>query len=91
MLFPDVSTTKVLFAVLLGALAVIGCRSNYQLTLNNGNRITASAKPRLVEGYYVFKDLDGHTNRVSEGRVRTVEPQPRGYTEKSGSTSYDKR
>jgi hypothetical protein len=82
--------------MLLGALAVIGCHTNYQLTLNNGNRITASTKPRLVEGYYVFKDMKGYTNRVSEGRVRAIEPQPSGHNQSSShnqtptSTSFDK-
>jgi hypothetical protein len=82
---------KALVVLLLGALAVTGCRTNYQLTLNNGNRITTSTKPKLVEGNYVFKDLKGRTNRVNQARVRSIEPQPRGYSEKSGSTSYEKR
>jgi hypothetical protein len=78
-------------AILLGALAVTGCRTNYQLTLNNGNRITTSTKPKLVQGYYVFKDSSGRTNHVSKTRVRAIEPQPRGYSEKPGSTNYERR
>ena len=87
----SVSMKKAFVVMLLGALAVTGCRTNYQVTLNNGNRITTSTKPKLVRGYYVFKDVYGHTNHVSEARVRAIEPQPRGYSEKSGSTSYERR
>jgi len=77
-------------AVLLGALAT-GCRAHYQLTLNNGNQITTLNKPRLVNGSYVFKDLNGQTNYVSQTRVRALEPQPRGYKKESTSTTYQKR
>jgi Bacterial protein of unknown function (DUF903) len=80
------SMKKAPLILLLGALAVAGCRTNYQLTLNNGNRITTSNKPKLVQGYYVFKDLNGYTNHVAEARVRAIEPQPRGYSKKSGFT-----
>ena len=82
---------KTAFAlVLLAALVLTGCHTHYQLTLNNGNRITTSNKPQLVSGYYVFKDLKGQTNYVAESRVRAIEPQPRGYSEGSSST-YDRR
>jgi hypothetical protein len=85
-----VNMRKVVWVALWAALMVTGCRTNYQLTLNNGNRITTSNKPKLVNGYYVFKDLHGQTNFVAESRVRAIEPQPRG-SERSSSGTYEKR
>jgi hypothetical protein len=85
------SLKKPFFAVLLFMLAVTGCRTNYQLTLNNGNRITTSTKPKLVQGYYVFKGVNGQTNYVAEMRVRAIEPQPRGYSERPSPTTYERR
>ena len=80
-----------LVTVALLALSVTACRTNYQMTLNNGNRITTSTKPKLVNGYYVFMDLQGRTNYVAEGRVRAIEPQPRGFHEEPNSPTYQKR
>lgn len=80
---------KIFLAALLAVLAVTGCRTKYQLTLNNGNQVTTANKPKLVNGYYVFKDLNGQTNYVSQTRVRAIEPQPRGY-KGSTSTTYQR-
>lgn len=75
--------------VLLGTFA-LGCHSHYQLTLNNGNQITTANKPKLINGYYVFKDVNGNTNYVSQTRVKAIEPRSRGYGKEPASTTYRK-
>ena len=67
--------SPLLLASLLAAILVTGCASrHYTITLNNGNRITASGKPRLENGSYVFKDTKGQVQYVPSGRVREVAP-----------------
>jgi hypothetical protein len=69
---------------LLGVVALIlvcGCRTRYDITLNTGNKITSVGKPKLVEGSYVYKDALGQQGRVSVLRVRSIEPQRRGWSE----------
>jgi hypothetical protein len=70
-------------SLFLLALLASGCQSHYQITLNNSHRITTRDKPKLVDGCYVFKDLNGQTNYVSATRVRAIEPQPRGESEEA--------
>jgi hypothetical protein len=72
---------KTFLAVLLVSLFVAGCSNHYQITLNNGNRITTLGKPKFENGYYRFQDINGQTNWISTTRVRQIEPQPRGYSE----------
>ena len=65
---------------LVALILICGCRTHYDITLNTGNKITSLGKPKLVEGSYVFKDVLGQENRVSVLRVRTIEPQRRGWS-----------
>jgi len=66
---------KILLPIaLLAAALLTGCASRYTITLNNGNRITATSKPRLEKGNYVFKDVKGQVNYLPAGRVREVSP-----------------
>ncbi|MSU57935.1 MAG: YgdI/YgdR family lipoprotein [Pedosphaera sp.] len=60
--------------VLLAAALLTGCASRYTITLNNGNRITATSKPKLQNGNYVFKDMKGQVGYIPAGRVREVSP-----------------
>ena len=62
-----------LVLVLLCLLTATGCRTRYELTLSNSNKITAYSKPKLVNGQYVFKDANGREVRVFQGRVRQIE------------------
>jgi hypothetical protein len=67
---------KNLFAVALIAFALIGCRTRYDITLFNGNKITGVGKPVLDNstGQYRFKTADGREGAVSAARVRVIEP-----------------
>jgi hypothetical protein len=66
---------KSVLLCLAGLLAVsaAGCRSRYDLTLSNSVSVTAYSRPKLVNGYYVFKDSKGQEARVFAGRVRSIE------------------
>lgn len=57
-----------------GLLVLSGCARDYVLTLSNGARVTARSKPRLKNGYYIFKDAQGQPSYVSAGRVTVIEP-----------------
>ena len=63
---------KIFLLLLIGLLT--GCASRYTITLTNGNRITATSKPKLQNGGYVFKDAKGQQAFITAGRVREVAP-----------------
>jgi hypothetical protein len=62
--------------VLLSALLLGGCTSNYNVVLTNGRVITASGKPKLdtTKNRYVFKDVSGQPMEVPPGLVREIAP-----------------
>jgi hypothetical protein len=72
--------------VLLFICLLTGCASRYTLTLNSGNRITATSKPKLQNGSYIFKDAKGELISVPAGRVREVAPANMASTR--GSSGY---
>ena len=72
---------NVLLWTLLGTSLVVGCRTRYELTLNNAYKVTSVGKPKLINGFYVFKDPAGHTNAISELRVRQIQPQSSAESE----------
>lgn len=67
---------KKLIAFLLFAMLLAGCRSSYDVTLNNGALFSGVSKPKLDHdrGVYVFKGATGRTFTIPETRVRTIEP-----------------
>lgn len=65
---------KLISILCLGALLVTGCASHYVITMTNGVRVTTKGKPKLQEGKYVFKDLEGKPGYVPAGRVREIAP-----------------
>ena len=67
---------QLLLALLLG-LTLTGCVSNYVVTLDNGRRITTDGKPRLAGYNYVFTDMNGRTNSIASGHVRSIKPAPK--------------
>jgi Bacterial protein of unknown function (DUF903) len=76
-----VKTTTLIF--LSGVLLLSGCARNYVITLNNGSRITATNKPKMVHGAYVFKDASGQDSYVPAGRVTEIGPASEEKEEKS--------
>ena len=75
---------KLILVALLSSLFVVGCRTRYEVTLNNSNTITSMGKPKLVDGSYVFKDTSGRTNWIPSSRVRLIQPQSYGSSSQGG-------
>lgn len=67
---------KKVIAFLCLATLLAGCRSAYDVTLNNGAQYSGVSKPKLDRdrGVYVFKNAGGRTISVPETRVRSIEP-----------------
>jgi hypothetical protein len=65
---------KMLLAMLSGVALLTGCASQYVVTLNNGQRITAAEKPHLEGFNFVFTGLNGRTNSIPSTRVRAIVP-----------------
>jgi hypothetical protein len=74
------SSMKKLFGLFVLALLVIGCKSNYDVTLTSGARYTGVSKPKLDKqgGMFTFKSASGRVFTVPETRVRTIEPHRAG-------------
>ena len=67
---------KKLIAFLFVTVLLAGCRSAYDVTLNNGALYSGVSKPKLdrTRGVYVFKNAAGRSYTIPETRVRTIEP-----------------
>ena len=76
---------KVCLLLALTAGLVTGCATRYDITLTNSNTITAFSKPKLVEGFYVFKNAAGEEARVSAMRVAAIGPQ--SHSESKGRST----
>lgn len=61
--------------VLLGLMVLSGGCSRYQITLTNGNVITAKSKPKLdpATDHYHFKDATGKEIWIPSMRIRSIE------------------
>ena len=67
--------TKPLLPFLAGLLLLTGCARHYILTLNNGAQIRTATKPKLVNGFYYYKDSSGREAApVFSGSVTEVSP-----------------
>ena len=65
---------KKLLLLALAAGALAGCAVRYDVVTSR-DTYTAKGKPKLdANGYYVFKDTDGQTNRIHKGLVRSIAP-----------------
>ncbi|MDB6057301.1 MAG: hypothetical protein JWO95_1145 [Verrucomicrobiales bacterium] len=67
---------KKLITIGFAAVLFVGCKSSYDVTLNNGSQYTSVSKPKLDpdRGVYIFKNMSGKSYTVPETRVRTIEP-----------------
>ena len=62
--------------LLLAAFVCAGCATRYNISLTNGDVITARGKPKFdqTKGGFYYKDGQGNPAFVSGGRVREVAP-----------------
>jgi hypothetical protein len=68
---------KKVFPILLAALALCaGCATRYDITLTNGDVITALGRPHLDSSRqrYTYKDAEGRPAAVPAMRVKEVGP-----------------
>jgi hypothetical protein len=66
---------KLFLPAVAGLLFLSGCARSYVLILNDGERITTRGKPKMVNGYFVYKDAPGHyAEPIRSGNVREVSP-----------------
>ena len=66
---------KSLLLSLLGILLLAGCSSGYVLRTSNGASIRTANKPKLVNGFYYFKDSSGRDAvPVFAGNVTEISP-----------------
>ena len=77
--------TRILLTILLAALGLCGsgCARTYVITLRNGSRIAAVNKPKLQQGVYIFKDVQGRPSYLPAGRVREISPASMSQDQKS--------
>ena len=59
---------------LLAVLLLAGCSHRYVIITTNGNSIDTTTKPRLKNGFYVYKDALGRDQMVHSGRVSEIAP-----------------
>jgi hypothetical protein len=69
---------RILPIFLLGLLAfgVSGCRTQYDIVLQNGASLQSVGKPKYDEetGYYAYKDALGNTKYIQRMRVKLIQP-----------------
>ena len=59
-----------LTVLLLGA----GCATHYTITLDNGAQIATKSKPKLQNGVYRYKDIQGNQTAIPSGRDVEIAP-----------------
>jgi Bacterial protein of unknown function (DUF903) len=74
---------------LIGLLALCGCARHYVITLNNGSQIGTHSKPRLKEGAYYYKDVEGQKTSVAAGSVREIAPAFMANDKNGTSSSFN--
>lgn len=65
---------KTVLLLLASAFFLTGCAQTYVITLSNGERVGTKGKPRLVNGYYVYKDALGRQAAQRAILVREIAP-----------------
>jgi len=74
---------RLMVPILLSLVLLCGCAQHYVMKLSNGGRITTSGKPKLKGNDYVYTDIKGRPQRVSQGSVVEIEPASMAKKEKS--------
>jgi ABC-type Fe3+-hydroxamate transport system substrate-binding protein len=69
-----------IFVFLLAVAVCAGCATRYNLTLSNGEIITAKGKPHLnaAKNTYIYKDATGQTNFIPAANVTQIAPASMG-------------
>lgn len=65
---------RTVLLLLACAFFVSGCAQTYVITLKNRERIQTKGKPRLVNGFYVYKDPFGRQGAQQAILVREIAP-----------------
>lgn len=67
---------KKLFLLTMAVALLAGCRTRYDITLNNNVKIVNVSRPTLDKetGLYHFKNSSGQEQSVTSMRVRVIEP-----------------
>jgi hypothetical protein len=77
--------TRILLSALAGLLLLTGCSHLYVITMSDGRRYVAYSKPKLVNGFYHYKDAKGNQARpIYSGEVREIAPPNMMTDETSG-------
>jgi hypothetical protein len=67
--------TKLLLPALAALFLLTGCSHLYVVSMTDGSRYMAYSKPKLVNGFYHFKDRSGKEARpVLSSQVREIAP-----------------
>lgn len=69
------SMKRLLLTLALGSCLFTGCARHYVVSKPNGVKIYTTSKPKLVHGYYVFKDGSGKQVAVAQGDVLQIVPR----------------
>ena len=72
---------KKIFVLLWMVVALVGCKSSYDVTLSNGTRFTGVSKPHLDKktGKYKFKMPNGREGTFYPENIRLIEPHRDAY------------
>jgi hypothetical protein len=85
------SMNKRFLPVLFALLVCSGCAHQYVMKLSNGLTITTPSKPKLKNGYYVYKDAKGKDHYIPQGRVNEIEPASMAAEENQFTPSQPKQ
>ena len=77
---------KKILLPLFGALLLTGCTHRYVITTTTGRAIDTKTKPKLHNGFYVFKDALGRDQMIHSGRVAEISAASIARREKEKQT-----
>jgi hypothetical protein len=71
-----IAMKKLVSVLLFAALALAGCATHYDITLTNGEILTAFGKPKHDEAkhIYIYKDAQGVVCGVLDFKVTLIQP-----------------